>query len=110
MMLSPGQRWVVLQGDCLEILPTFADKSVAHVITDPPYEAEAHTPQRRVKRQDGDGENSRWGGADGRHAHLSPLVCAHLRGAAGVGGERVCSDLSALDGRVLPGGGRDEVA
>lgn len=29
--------WQILEGDCLEILPTFADKSAAHVITDPPY-------------------------------------------------------------------------
>jgi DNA modification methylase len=35
-------------GDCREILPTLA--AVDHVITDPPYEAEAHTLQRRVQR------------------------------------------------------------
>lgn len=34
-------------GDCREILPTL--EPVDHVITDPPYEAEAHTLQRRVK-------------------------------------------------------------
>jgi hypothetical protein len=32
-------------GDCLEVMPTV--ESVDHVITDPPYEAEAHTLQRR---------------------------------------------------------------
>jgi site-specific DNA-methyltransferase (adenine-specific) len=48
MTLAPGQRWTVIHGDCLEVLPTLADKSVAHVVTDPPYEAEAHTLQRRV--------------------------------------------------------------
>ncbi len=38
--------------DCLgpEGLATLPDKSVDHVITDPPYEPEAHTRQRRVKR------------------------------------------------------------
>lgn len=35
-------------GDCREVLPTL-DK-VDHVITDPPYEAEAHTKARRVLR------------------------------------------------------------
>jgi len=35
-------------GDCLEILPTLP--KVDSVITDPPYEAEAHTRQRRVRR------------------------------------------------------------
>src|SRR5215472_5537671 len=38
-------------GDCREILPTL-DKANA-VITDPPYEDEAHTLQRRVKRGGG---------------------------------------------------------
>ncbi len=39
-------------GDCLDPvtgLASLADKSVDHVITDPPYEAEAHTLQRRTK-------------------------------------------------------------
>lgn len=35
-------------GDCRDILPHLSP--VAHVITDPPFEAEAHTLQRRVKR------------------------------------------------------------
>lgn len=38
-------------GDCRDVLPLI--ESVDHVITDPPYEAEAHTLQRRVKREDG---------------------------------------------------------
>jgi DNA modification methylase len=33
-------------------MASLGDKSVDHVITDPPYEAEAHTLQRRVKRGD----------------------------------------------------------
>lgn len=35
-------------GDCLEILPTLGP--VDAVVTDPPFEVEAHTLQRRVKR------------------------------------------------------------
>lgn len=35
-------------GDCLEILPTLP--KVDAVITDPPFEAEAHTLQRRINR------------------------------------------------------------
>lgn len=35
-------------GDCLDIMPYLG--RVTAVITDPPFEAEAHTPQRRVKR------------------------------------------------------------
>lgn len=38
----------IYHGDCCEILPTLAP--VDHVITDPPYEAEAHSKGRRVKR------------------------------------------------------------
>ena len=34
-------------GDCLDVLPTLGP--VDHVITDPPYEAEAHTLQRRQR-------------------------------------------------------------
>jgi site-specific DNA-methyltransferase (adenine-specific) len=39
---------ILYLGDCLEILPTLG--KVDDCITDPPYEAEAHTLQRRVKR------------------------------------------------------------
>jgi DNA modification methylase len=35
-------------GDCLDLLPHVG--AVDHVLTDPPYEAEAHTKARRVKR------------------------------------------------------------
>jgi len=52
-------------GDCMDILPTL-DK-VDCVITDPPFEAEAHTLQRRVKR----GTHSV--GIDDRNALLQPL-------------------------------------
>ena len=47
---------VVHLGDCLDPvsgLASLPDRSVDHVITDPPYEAEAHTKQRRVKRSAG---------------------------------------------------------
>jgi hypothetical protein len=36
----------IYHGDCREILPTLG--MVDHVITDPPYEAEAHTKGRRI--------------------------------------------------------------
>lgn len=42
--------WTLHLGDCIEYLRTLPDKSVDHVITDPPYEAEAHTKQRRTKK------------------------------------------------------------
>src|SRR4029077_12493696 len=36
-VLEGRSRWAVELGDCLEILPTLPDKSVAHAICDPPY-------------------------------------------------------------------------
>lgn len=47
-VLEGRARWCVAEGDNAEVLPTLADKSVAHVITDPPYEIDAHTNGRRV--------------------------------------------------------------
>jgi site-specific DNA-methyltransferase (adenine-specific) len=44
--------WTLHLGDCLDPatgLASLPDKSVDHVICDPPYEAEAHTLQRRVR-------------------------------------------------------------
>lgn len=55
MSLANG-TWELRLGDCLDPvtgLASLPDKCVDHVITDPPYESEAHTKQRRVKR---DGE------------------------------------------------------
>jgi len=52
-VLEGRERWAVVCADNREVLPTLPDKSVAHTICDPPYEAEAHTLQRRVKREGG---------------------------------------------------------
>ena len=43
----------LIHGDCQEELKKLPDKSVDCCITDPPYEIEAHTLQRRVKRGSG---------------------------------------------------------
>lgn len=60
-------------GDCLDPvtgMASLADKSVDHVITDPPYEAEAHTQQRKTKATFAGGQQ---GGADSRGATLKPV-------------------------------------
>ncbi len=44
---------VIYNSNCRDVLPTL--EAVDHVITDPPYEAEAHTKGRRVKRPDTEG-------------------------------------------------------
>lgn len=51
--LIGARRWLLIHGDCLHLdtgIAALADGSVAHVIMDPPYEAEAHTRQRRIKK------------------------------------------------------------
>lgn len=50
--------WELRLGDCLDPvtgLASLSDGSVDHVITDPPYEEEAHTQQRRIKTKGGGG-------------------------------------------------------
>lgn len=43
----------IIHGDCLEVMKSFPDKSFDLILTDPPFEKEAHTLQRRVKREGG---------------------------------------------------------
>jgi site-specific DNA-methyltransferase (adenine-specific) len=44
-------HWTTLYyADCRSILPLLANKSVSMVLTDPPYEKEAHGARRRVKQ------------------------------------------------------------
>lgn len=45
MTTVTGNGWTMHLGDCLDVMATLAP--VDHVITDPPYEAEAHTKGRR---------------------------------------------------------------
>ncbi len=44
-----GAGWELYRGDCLQGMRQLADLSVDVTITDPPYEAEAHTKGRRTK-------------------------------------------------------------
>jgi site-specific DNA-methyltransferase (adenine-specific) len=45
-VLAGAADWCVVEGDCLEVLPSIPDKAVAHVITDAPYIAAVHAKQR----------------------------------------------------------------
>jgi DNA modification methylase len=73
----------IYHGDCREVLPTLGP--VDHVITDPPYEAEAHTKGRRVGRANGATELQdkwAWKGPHGtlRYQHLDfPALDEELR-------------------------------
>lgn len=56
-VLAGEALWHVYLGDCMPWLATLPDRCAGHVITDPPYEAEAHTLQRRKRgatRDNGD--------------------------------------------------------
>jgi len=70
-VMSGASRWALVEGDCLDVLPTMGERSVAHVITDPPYEAEAHTLQRRCMRG---GAEYRRRGNRGGVALVEPLT------------------------------------
>jgi site-specific DNA-methyltransferase (adenine-specific) len=50
---AKGPDWDLREGECLAGLALLEDASVDVVISDPPYEAEAHTSQRLVARAGG---------------------------------------------------------
>lgn len=53
-VLAGSARWCVVHGDNREVLPTLPAKSVAHVITDPPYAPWVHAQEKKAgTRRDG---------------------------------------------------------
>lgn len=81
--IAEGPGWRLIRGDCLDPttgLASLADKSVDHVITDPPYEAEAHTQGRRCF-SGASGEYAK-GGVGERPLDFDPIT-DDLRGAIG---------------------------
>lgn len=54
-----SKRWQIHHGDCLEWMRTLPDKSVDHVITDPPYSEHVHNAQRRRVMPDANTRPSR---------------------------------------------------
>lgn len=50
-VLGGERQWCVIHADNGDVLPTIPDKGVTHVITDPPFEAQAHTLGRRKNRE-----------------------------------------------------------
>lgn len=45
-VLAGRAQWTLVEGDNSEVLPTLGDKSVSHVITDPPYSDWTHSKNR----------------------------------------------------------------
>jgi len=71
--------WTLHHGDCIEWMRSLPDKSVDHVIADPPYEAAAHTAGRRIR-----GKTLPGGGREIVTVPLSfPPISAAERSAAG---------------------------
>lgn len=105
-VLADRATWCVLHADCREVLPSMPDKSVAHVVTDPPYEAEAHTSHRRVKRNGSDA-GERWGNGDSREAMIEALgfdpITAEDRGAVALEIARLSSRWSVVFCQVEAG-------
>lgn len=71
--------WDLRIGSCLDPvsgLASLPDKSVDHVLTDPPYEAEAHSKGRRAKPAGW--RQAEYGGGDGRSVEEAPLPFAPI--------------------------------
>ena len=58
-VLAGESRWTVLHADNAEVLPTLPPKSVAHVITDPPYSEVTHAAAAAAARDLPDGSKRR---------------------------------------------------
>lgn len=73
-VLGGRARWCVVEGDNAEVLPTLPPKSVAHVITDPPYSEKVHKATRRgaMVAEPGKGEAAYFRATDLGFAHLEP--------------------------------------
>lgn len=50
-VLEGSAQWAIVHGDCLDVLRELPDRSVAHVITDPPYSDHVHTKSRAGARK-----------------------------------------------------------
>jgi len=48
-----GAGWIMYRGDCIDVMRQLPDRSVAHVITDPPYSARVHDRLGQESRADG---------------------------------------------------------
>lgn len=54
-VLAGTARWCVVEGDSAAVMASLPERSVDHIITDPPYEAEAHKGARRQSKDQGHG-------------------------------------------------------
>ncbi len=45
--VATGPGWLLVHGDTYDVLPALPDRCAAHLVADPPYEAEAHDKGKR---------------------------------------------------------------
>ena len=85
-VLEGRSQWAVVTGDCLAVLPTLPAGCVDAVVTDPPFEDEAHTMQRRKLGK---------AAGDGREIVEAPLdfapITPEARTGVSVESKRICS-------------------
>lgn len=98
-ILEGSSRWCVLHADNREVLPTLPDKSVAHVITDPPYSEHVHGKVRRGSSlPDGKGGKPH-GESRGGKACISRAVALGFESLARADMERCADQFSRLTRR-----------
>lgn len=71
MTVATGPGWSLTNADCIAGMRLLDDASIDVTITDPPYEAEAHTKQRRIKIKGGGGD---FGIADTQALSFPPIT------------------------------------
>lgn len=102
-VLSGRAQWCVLEADCSEVLPMLPERSVDHIITDPPYGEHVHNLQRRVmtgphrqfaRQRGGTGKDLKYHG----NPIAAPLGFAPLSGALR---EKVAGEVARIARRWI---------
>jgi site-specific DNA-methyltransferase (adenine-specific) len=92
-VLAGEATWCVVQGDCLEILPTLPERCIDVVHTDPPYSAHTHSKSRAGARKtpllDGNGKLSRCAFSREVDFGFDPISVVEME-RLGVEWERLC--------------------
>jgi hypothetical protein len=87
---SPCGRIVLHHGDCREVMATLADKSIDHVITDPPYSEHVHAKSRAGTNVAG---STRKSAAKGHGQGAGSMDASRLSTARDLGFAHLTSDV-----------------
>lgn len=95
-VLAGTERWALVHADCTDPLAgcdaALETGSVHHMITDPPYEADAHTKGKRIRRYMGGGQY----GVRSEPIEAFDQITPELRSAVGVIAGRVVTRWSLV--------------